>query len=114
MDQVTTTYTILRADGSSEEHTVELPLAPSLDQLRAIILPVLGKGNWPQRVAVLHNARRTDMFVDEDGLLRGLPRNEAATAIYRANWLAMHPGTEPESLAYVVGDVVLFSRPVWF
>jgi hypothetical protein len=54
------------------------------------------------------------MFVDEDGHGRERPRNEAATTIYRANWLRQHPGVDPETLPWIAGPAVLFDRRVWF
>ena len=55
-----------------------------------------------------------DMFVDEDGLTKRLPRNKKATAIYRNNWLTQHPNTDPESMACIVGPAVVFSARVWY
>lgn len=109
----TTEYTIIRANGDEEVHTIELPAEPDYFQLKAIIEPVIGN-NYFEHVAVLHKGERTDMFVDENGLLKGMPRNERATAIYRNNWLTQHPGTEPETLPWIVGPALLFSRRVWF
>jgi hypothetical protein len=53
------------------------------------------------------------MFVDETGVGR-LPRNEAATAIYRNNWLTQHPSVPAESISAIYGTAVLFARRVWF
>ena len=66
-----------------------------------------------EHVAVLYQDRPADMFVDEIGAIKSLPRNEAATAIYRANWLKQHPRTDPESLDAIYGPAVLFHRIVW-
>ena len=116
-----TEYTIYRPGASEpESHTVELPAEPTYDQLSALVRPLLN-GGWIERVRVLLNANDpeaepeySDMFVDEDGHLKNLPRNDAATALYRANWLKQHPGTPPESLPVIVGVAIVFSRPVWF
>jgi hypothetical protein len=110
----TTEYTIIRANGDEQVHTVELPAEPDYFQLKAVIQPIIGEHNDFERVAVLHDGQATDLFVDENGLLKGLPRNERATAIYRHNWLTQHPGTDPETLPWIVGVAVLFSRRVWF
>ena len=56
----------------------------------------------------------TDMFVDEDGFTKNLPRNEKATAIYRNNWLTQYPNTDPEMMAFIVGPAVVFSDRVWY
>lgn len=110
----TTDFLIIRANGDEETRTVELPAEPDYFQLKALISPIIGERNDFERVAVLHNGKATDMFVDEMGALKGLPRNERATAIYRNNYLAQHPGTNPEVLPWIVGPAVVFSRRVWF
>jgi hypothetical protein len=110
----TTDYTIIRANGDEETHTVQLPAEPDYFQLKAIVQPIIGERNDFEHVAVLHNNQRTDMFVDEMGQLKGLPRNDRATAIYRHNWLTQHPGTDPNTLPWIVGTAVLFARRVWF
>lgn len=109
-----TEYIVIRPDGTEEKHTANLPEEPDYEQIKAIMIQVFGPRSWFERVAVLHDGKRTDMFVDEEGLLKRLPRNEKATAIYRANWLAQHPATDPEELNLIVGTAVLFTRPVWF
>lgn len=110
----TTEYTIIRANGDEEVHSVQLPAEPDFFQLKAIIQPIIGERNDFEHVGVLHNDVRTDMFVDEMGRLKGLPRNERATAIYRHNWLSKHPDTNPELMPAIVGTAVLFARRVWF
>ena len=55
----------------------------------------------------------TDMFVDEMGALRRLPRNDAATRIYRNGFLSKRPDDDPEKLPYIAGPAVVFLRPVW-
>lgn len=109
-----TTYRILRVDGTEQSVTVSLPESPCYETLSAIVKPVIGLKTNFERVAVLFDGRACDMFVDENGHLKGLARNEAATAIYRANWLSRHPGTDPESLDFIAGPAVLFTRRVWF
>lgn len=109
-----TAFTIIHADGTEEQRTVDLPSIPDYEQIKAVVEPIIGAGVYFERINVLHDGRYTDMFVDEEGLLKGLPRNEKATAIYRANWLAQRPGTPPEAIAFTVGTAVLFSRRIWF
>lgn len=110
---MSTTITIIEPDGSRQEQSHELPEAPGYKQLSAVLGPLFPEADF-EHVSVLHHGRRADMFVDENGHAKGLPRNEAGTAIYRANALSHEPGTAPESLPFIVGRVVLFSRRVWF
>ncbi len=113
MGKIKTEFTIFKPDGTSEKRSAELEPEPGYHALKAIIEPILD--NQPlEHVAVLHDGRRADMFVDENGPTRGLPRNEAATKIYRNNWLKQHPETRPEELSAIYGTAVLFSRRVWF
>jgi len=112
-----TSIKIFRPDGTVEERDVSQLFPPMTQpgnrELRDLLMPIFNGGHM-QHVTVLHNAQRADMFVDEDGHAKGLPHNEAATAIYRNNWLTHHPEDKPESLPFVVGSAVLFSRRVWF
>lgn len=109
-----TTYTIILPDGQRTEHTIDLPKEPGYDRLAKIVYPVLGKGRDLERVNVFHDGKYTDMFVDDSGLLDELPRNEVATAIYRANVLKHEPGASAEGLPHIAGPAVLFSRRVWY
>ena len=91
---------------------------PGYVQLKAVIEPLLD-GDPMEHVSVLWEGKRADMFVSELGhvpLTTRLPLqcNDAATAIYRANWLKHHPGTDPESLHWIAGTAVLFDDLVWF
>lgn len=80
--------------------------------LRPTLVELLDDGQ-PEHVAVLHEGKRADMFVDEESAGR-LPRNDAATAIYRNNWLTQHPSDDPESLPAIYGPAILTSERVWF
>src|SRR5262245_12091051 len=86
--------------GGPDVLDVVLPAEPSLAALHAVVDPLLGDGAVMEHVTVLFDGRRADMFVDEHGHGRGLPRNESATAIYRAAYLANHPGTDAEGLPW--------------
>lgn len=108
-----TNYTVIHPDGSEKTWNIDLPAAPTLQTLRSLIVPHLAGGDLEQ-VGVLHNGKGTDMFVDEEGLLKRLPRNDKATAIYRAHYLKQNPGTEPEQLGFIAGTAVIFDRRVWF
>lgn len=90
------------------EHTTE---ATSYEELRPLIVEHLN-GADPEHVYVLHNGERRDLFVDEVGHLKHLPRNEAATSIYRNAYLSRHPGTHPEALDWIAGPAVLFPDDV--
>lgn len=108
-----TVITIIRPDGTEETRTVSLADKPSYAVLKPLVEPALD-GAWMEHVSVLHDGARTDMFVDEEGLNKGLPFNAKATAIYRASWLKARPNTNPDTLPPIVGTAVLFSRRVWF
>jgi hypothetical protein len=109
-----TGYMIFRPDGTSERGEVDWPHEPGYDRLKRMIEPIVG--GPLEHVAVLHNGKRADMFVDEMGHVYATgpkPFNEAATKIYRANWMKQHPGQDPEDLPTIAGIAVLFDRIVW-
>lgn len=104
---------IMKANGTSEEREIDLPEDPGYDVLASLIRPLLDGADL-EHVSVLHDGPK-DMFVDDDGLAKELPRNEAATRVYRNNWLTQHPEDAPETLPEIVGPAVLFpDRRVWF
>ena len=105
---------ILRADGTRGERSIEMAEDPRYAEIRVAVWSAWSLGRaYPEHVAVLHEGKPADMFVHEDGHGAGLPRNEAATTIYRASWLERHPSTDPESLPWIAGDAVVFGRLVW-
>lgn len=110
---------IIRPEMAHETRDLDMPREPGYAALRQLLAPLLDKGPL-ERVAVLadfdggDNFEPTDMFVDENGHLKSLPRNEDATAIYRRAALLRHPEIDPESIPFIVGPAVLFSRRVWF
>ena len=104
-----------------EDREVELAAEPSIDELHRVLDPLLGTSHLEHvRVYVgdtpfLGPSAYRDMFVDEDGIARGLERNEMATFLYRRNWLLheKEPG-EAASLPSIVGPAVFFpERIVW-
>jgi hypothetical protein len=105
--------TVLRADGSAQTTDVFMPEEPGFELLDQLIRPLLDGADL-EHVSVLHQGARADMFVDEAGRLRGLPRNDVAPAIYRAATMRRAPKTDPETLPYIAGAAVLFDRQVWF
>ena len=85
---------------------------PGYDALRPFLEEILG--GPLEHVSVLWHGKPADMFVRETGRIDGLPRNEEATAIYRAYWLSQHPDAKPEELDFICGPAVLFDKLVWF
>ncbi len=105
-----TDYIVYLPGGQVEVGVKDLPEQPSLDELYAITKPYI-KG-WLEHVSVNFGGAR-DMFVDEEGLLLGLPFNRFATEIYHA--AAIGRGISPHVLSPVVGPAILFpKRRVWF
>ena len=105
--------TVYHVDGREEVIETDLPPRPNLHQLKEVMAPYFPNA-YTEHVSVLHNGRHTDMFVDEDGFTKRLPRNEKATAIYRNNWLTKYPNTDREMMAFIVGPAVVFSDRVWY
>jgi hypothetical protein len=91
--------------------------------LRELINPLFNGGRL-EHVTVLAdydnglNFNRADMFVGDAGQRKDLPRNDAATVIYRRATLCGRSATpipnDPEELPFIQGPAVLFSRRVWF
>lgn len=115
---ILTKLRIINPDGA--EHVVEHELVerPGYKQLALIIDPLVD-GNL-EHVSVLADFAggdkftHLDMFVNDVGVLDGLPRNEAATTIYRRNWMLAHPKDNPDDLPHIAGTAVLLDRRVWF
>lgn len=108
-----TTFTILRVLGRLQKREADLPAEPGYDRLKALICPLLNDKHF-EHVSVIHNGKPADMFVDETGAMDGQVRNEAATKIYRTNWLKQHPKCDPETLPAIYGTAIVFDRRVWF
>lgn len=106
------TFTLLTAAGERATWTEELEEKPGLDAIRRALAPAFPARDF-EHVTVLHDGEVTDLFVDEIGQIKGLPRNEEATRIYRNNWMTQHPDQDPESLPDIVGPAVLVSRRIW-
>jgi hypothetical protein len=120
-----TAYTIYHHGGAQERGEIDWPDEPGYDRIKKLVEPLI---EGPiEHVTVLDpskidadeidpRADRRDLFVDELGHVRKTgpkPRNDAATTIYRANWMRMHPTQDPESLPFIAGTAVLFDRIVW-
>jgi hypothetical protein len=116
---VITRFLIMRPDQPHETSEVDWPPEPGYDKLRALLTPLLDGADL-EHVTVLADFcggadyKRADMFVDETSVLKGLPENGAATAIYRRNWMMQHPEQDPETLPAIAGPAILFERRVWF
>lgn len=114
---------IMRPDQPHESREIDLPREPGYDALDKLLRPLLDN-NHLERVAVLsdfdggNNFQPTDMFVDEMGANKGLPRNEAATLIYRRATMlgrtGVRPPADPDDLPAIYGPAILFDRRVWF
>lgn len=120
---IPTKWTIFRVDGTKQEFSGELHREPGYDTLKIILDPLLNGGHL-EHVSVWadyaggEKYQALDMFVDEDGHSKDLPRNEMATTIYRRATMEGKTGVEapkdPEELSFCVGPAILFSRRVWF
>lgn len=110
---------IMLPDGTSEIRDVELPRQPGYCRLNELLTPLLDGADL-EHVSVLAdfdggtNFVRSDMFVNEIGVLEGLPLNSAATEIYRRAAMLRAPSREPETLPSICGPAILFDRQVWF
>ena len=109
-------YTILHADGHKTLGRIRnFPTDPAaaVRAVERLVAAAMGEDAHFEPVSVWHEGERTHMFVDETGHLKRLRRNEAATAIYRADVLARQKSPlPPESLSWIAGDAVLLSRRV--
>jgi hypothetical protein len=110
---------IMKPDEPNERRTIELPERPGYPEIRDLVRLLIPGCEHIEHVSVLADFnggldfRRSDMFVDEDGHAKRLPRNENATIIYRRNAL-MHQGVkDAETLSWIVGTAVLFQRTIW-
>lgn len=100
-----TIYHVIPPEGEATRHEVDLERAPDYERIKEIVDEHLG-GVWFEHVAVLWAGQRTDMFVDETGLLKGLPLNPRASSIYGA-------ATRNDE-AIIVGTAILFERRIWY
>lgn len=108
-----TEYLVMQPDGTESRHFARLPARPGFHILNKVILPHLDH-QFFEHVSVLHNGQRLDMFVDEMGAMKPLPRNEVATTIYRTASRVRYPSKPAEMFPAIYGPAVLFLRRVWF
>jgi hypothetical protein len=113
-DKIPTKYRVIPDTGTFVEHEVLLDKKPLYNELRGLVEPHLGGARLMHvRVLCPLLGEWTDMFADEMGALRRLPRNDAATRIYRNAVLSKRPDDDPEKLPYIAGTAVVFLRPIW-
>lgn len=67
-------------------------------------------GASPQTVEVIVDDRKKSMVVDDLALVKDLPRNERATAIFRSQYVELNPESNPERLPYIAGPAVIFDQ----
>jgi hypothetical protein len=115
-----TRIVIMRPGAANETGSVDLPEPPSYRDLDRVLRPLLDGGDLDHVVVYtgaepfLGEHAYRDMFVDEVGHEKNLPRNEAATTLYLRN-CRLHAPEKPDDPDYfIVGPAVLFvDRRVW-
>ena len=113
-EKIPTKYRVFSEEGTFADHEVLMEKKPPYNELRSLVEPHLGGARLMHvRVLCPLLGHWTDMFVDEMGALRRLPRNDAATKIYRNGFLSKRPDDDPETFPYIAGKAVVFLRPVW-
>jgi hypothetical protein len=112
--KVETTYRVFAEEGTFIDHEILMAERPIYDELRNVVEPHIGGARLMHvRVLCPVLGKWTDMFIDDMGALKRLPRNDAATKIYRNGFLSKRPDDDPEKLPYVAGPAVVFLRPLW-
>jgi len=101
-----------------EPHQIEYRITDDLPDfhrdIRPHVLEALAPAKDYERVNVFWFNRYTDMFVDEIGVLKGLPINVLATEIYLNNLRVHAPELlEREGHAFIHGPAVLFEHAVY-
>lgn len=122
-----TEFRILRPNGEIANREADLPAEPTYNDLRWVLDPIFNDQRARahfERVAVLggwgpgpEDYGPTDMFVDDEGHLHGLPYNEEATRVYHRFSIARgeaHVGMIVPGAPTIAGIAVLFQRRVWF
>jgi hypothetical protein len=112
--KVPTKYRVIPETGTFADHEILLEQKPVYEDLRCVVEPHLGGARLMHvRVLCPLLGEWTDMFIDDMGALKRLPRNDGATVIYRNGLLSKNPHDDPEKLPYIAGPAVVFFRPVW-
>jgi hypothetical protein len=107
-----TVFQVIPPVGPPRVSSVDWPEAPTYDQIKALVQPLIGADI--EHVWVTSPAgHRISMFVDASGA--GVrPVNPLATLEYRRGWMLAHPKDNPDSLPMIYGPAVLFDRRVWY
>ena len=122
IDLIDTDYLLIQPNSHLTPGMVQWPMEPGYDAISQLVTPLLD-GAQLEHVRVWltpdykpnQAGAYTDMFVDDMGLLKGLPINSLATKIYRANILTHDPKLAATmELPFIHGPAVLFSRRVWY
>lgn len=103
-------YQVIPADQVRPIHRGEALISEEPGSLERVARQYLDGGS-AIRGEVIINGRVYGMYIDALCHLKDLPRNELATALYRAEYLAEHPEIGPESLPFIAGPAVLFGEP---
>jgi hypothetical protein len=109
---------VMKPNMPHETRSFELPERPNYTDISELMQLLIGCQNF-EHVKVLADFKGAlafkpaDMFVDEMAHQKFLPRNEAATAIYRRNALINEGARDPELLPWIAGPAVLFERRIW-
>jgi hypothetical protein len=113
-EKIPTIYRVFTETGTFADHQILLGKKPIYEELCTLVEPHLG-GARPMHIRVLCPmlGKWTDMFIDDMGALKRLPRNEAATKIFRNGFAPKHLNDNPEKLPYIAGPAVVFLRPLW-
>jgi hypothetical protein len=112
-----TIMTVILPDGTTTDEELNLPREVPLDTFYKLAEPHGIPRGYVEHVTVFHNKKYTDMFVHEEGRLKGLPYNPKATEIYHANAIAHQGQTKQKLIAqgfFIVGPALLFDRKVWY
>lgn len=111
-----TKVTVLPAVRAPMEFEVDLPAEPGYNALRMLVMLHFEKGTDMEHVRVFSEAGEyVSMFVDESGMLKGLPVNPLATVEYQRNVRVNAPDSElAKDMPLIYGPAVLFDRNVWF
>ncbi len=115
-DQKKKTYgfVVYDPDGAERAGQARLDINPSVREVKQALSQFIS--GEIEHVTIMRpnsNDGAADMFVDEMGVMKGLPRNEKATELYRAWWLYHHPHDDPESLPWIAGVAIVFDELVW-
>jgi len=99
---------IIHIDGKIEWTTHDLPDVPEYDDVKRVVSPIIPDF---EHVTVLWQDKRTDMFIDELGVVKGLPINAFATGVYYTASIVAGRQISPNPIC---GPAVLFNERIWF